>query len=125
MQINPEEVRYLFLTHAHDDHAGFLEEWMTKHPHTQVIAHQKALDGLRRGQNRFVGGCSTMMAYLFCQLMGNAARGAAMDRITVRALQRIEFRVIQADALQGSENRWHTFWQRPQSMQVGSSATAR
>ena len=69
MRINPKEVRYLFLTHAHDDHAGFLEEWMTKHPHTQVIAHEKSIEGLRKGQNRFVGGCSTLGAFLCCQLM--------------------------------------------------------
>lgn len=69
LSIRPEEVHYLFLTHAHDDHAGFLEEWMTKHPHTQVIAHEKAINGLRRGQNSFDGGCSTLGAYLFCQLM--------------------------------------------------------
>ena len=69
MHIRLEEVRYLFLTHAHDDHAGFLEEWMTKHPHTQVIAHEKAIDGLRKGQNGFDGGCSTTMAFLSCQLM--------------------------------------------------------
>ena len=69
LHIRPEEIRYLFLTHAHDDHAGFLEEWMSKHPHTQVIAHGKAIDGLQKGQNKFVGGCSTVMAYLFCQLM--------------------------------------------------------
>ena len=67
--IQPEEIRYLFLTHAHDDHAGFLEEWMTKHPNTQVIAHEKAIDGLCRGQNSFDGGCSTLIAFLFCQLM--------------------------------------------------------
>ena len=67
--IQPEEIRYIFLTHAHDDHAGFLKEWMTQHPHTQVIAHEKAMDGLRRGQNSFDGGCSTLMAFLFCQLM--------------------------------------------------------
>ena len=67
--IQPEDVRFLFLTHAHDDHAGFLEEWMTKHPHTQVIAHEKAIAGLRKGQNKFVGGCSTLGAFLFCQLM--------------------------------------------------------
>ena len=66
--IQPEEIRYIFLTHAHDDHAGFLEEWMTKHPSTQVIAHEKAIDGLRRGQNSFEGGCSTLLAFLFCQL---------------------------------------------------------
>ena len=67
--IQPEEIRYIFLTHAHDDHAGFLEEWMAKHPHTQVIAHEKSIEGLRKGQNRFVGGCSTLGAFLFCQLM--------------------------------------------------------
>ena len=66
--IKPEEVRYLFLTHAHDDHAGFLEEWVTKHPQTQVIAHEGAIEGLRRGQNSFDGGCSTLFAFLFCQL---------------------------------------------------------
>ncbi len=73
--IRSEEVRYIFLTHAHDDHAGFLEEWMTKHPRTQVIAHEKAIEGLRRGQNSFAGGCSTLMAYLFCQLMALIGNG--------------------------------------------------
>ena len=69
LRIRPVEIRYLFLTHAHDDHAGFLEEWMTKHPHTQVIAHEKAISGLWKGQNKFVGGCSTLGAFLFCQLV--------------------------------------------------------
>ena len=69
LSIRPEEVHAIFLTHAHDDHAGFLEEWMTKHPQTRVIAHEKAIDGLRKGQNGFDGGCSTLGAFLFCQLM--------------------------------------------------------
>ena len=75
LMIRPEEVRYLILTHAHDDHAGFLEEWMTKHPQTQVIAHEKAIDGLRKGQNGFDGGCSTLGAFLFCQLMALLGNG--------------------------------------------------
>ena len=73
--IQPEEIRYIFLTHAHDDHAGFLEEWMTKYPNTQIIAHEKAIDGLRRGQNSFDGGCSTLIAFLFCQLMALLGNG--------------------------------------------------
>ncbi len=73
--IRTEDIRYIFLTHAHDDHAGFLEEWMTKHPHTQVVAHEKAITGLRKGQNSFAGGCSTLMAYLFCQLMALVGNG--------------------------------------------------
>ena len=73
--IQPEEICYIFLTHAHDDHAGFLEEWMTRHPNTQVIAHKKAIEGLRRGQNSFDGGCSTLIAFLFCQLMALLGNG--------------------------------------------------
>ena len=73
--IKPEEIRYIFLTHAHDDHAGFLEAWMTNHPWTQVIAHEGAIEGLRRGQNSFEGGCSTLMAYFFCQLMALIGNG--------------------------------------------------
>ena len=69
LAIKPEDIRYIFLTHAHDDHAGFLKEWITKYPDTKVIAHEKAIDGLRKGQNSFDGGCSTMLAFLFCQLM--------------------------------------------------------
>ena len=69
LHIQPEDIHYLFLTHAHDDHAGFLEEWMNKHPHTQIITHRQAISGLRRGQNRFAGGCSTLVAFLFCQFM--------------------------------------------------------
>ena len=75
MGIRPEDVRYLFLTHAHDDHAGFLEEWMTRHPQIQVIAHEKAIEGLRKGQNSFDGGCSTLGAFLFCQLMALLGNG--------------------------------------------------
>ena len=75
MQIKPEDIRYLFLTHAHDDHAGFLEEWMTKHPRAQVIAHEKAIGGLWKGQNSFDGGCSTLGAFLFCQLMALLGNG--------------------------------------------------
>ena len=75
MQIKPEEVCYIFLTHAHDDHTGFWEEWMTTHPQTQVVAHQKDIDGLRKGQNGFAGGCSTLLAYLFCHLMALLGNG--------------------------------------------------
>ena len=73
--IRPEEIRYLFLTHAHDDHAGFLNAWMNDHPHTQVVAAPNALEGLCRGQNSFNGGCSSPLAYTFCQLMALFGKG--------------------------------------------------
>ena len=53
------DIRYVFLTHAHDEHAGFLNELMTKHRHIKVIMNPDSLPVLRRGQNSFTGGCST------------------------------------------------------------------
>ena len=39
------DIRCLFLTHAHDDHAGFLNELMQKCPHIPVIANPDSLPG--------------------------------------------------------------------------------
>ena len=50
------EVNYIFLTHAHDDHAGFLDEFLKKNPNVKVIIHPKAKDTLKKGQNSFEGG---------------------------------------------------------------------
>ena len=63
------DIRCLFLTHAHDDHAGFLKDLMIKCPHIQVIANPDSLPVLRKGQNSFSGGCSTLEAFLFCKCM--------------------------------------------------------
>ena len=48
------DIRCLFLTHAHDDHAGFLNELMEKCPHIQVIANPDSLPVLRKGRNPFM-----------------------------------------------------------------------
>ena len=67
-RIQPREIRYIFLTHAHDDHAGFLNEVVAA-TGAQVILHPKAIEGLKRGQNSFEGGCSSRLAWLFCQIL--------------------------------------------------------
>ncbi len=72
--IHPREIKYIFLTHAHDDHAGFLNE-MLEITDARVIIHPKAIERLRRGQNSFDGGCSSLLAYLFCQLLGVLGKG--------------------------------------------------
>ena len=72
--IPPKDIRYVFLTHAHDDHAGFLNEVLAA-TDAQVILHPKAIDGLRRGQNSFTGGCSSRLAWLFCQVLGLFGHG--------------------------------------------------
>lgn len=64
-----KEISYIFITHAHDDHVGFLRQLLNLHPHAKVILHPKAIIGLQRGQNSFCGGCSNRLALLFCKAL--------------------------------------------------------
>ena len=64
------DIKYVFLTHAHDDHAGFLNELLSKNTDLKVIMSNKSMPTLKRGQNSFEGGCSTLLAWFFCKLMG-------------------------------------------------------
>ena len=68
-------IKYVFLTHAHDDHAGFLNELLSKYPEIKVILHKRAVHTLLRGQNSFAGGCSSRTAFIFCRLMGLMGKG--------------------------------------------------
>ena len=72
--IHPEEIKYIFLTHAHDDHAGFLNDVLAA-TDSDVILHAKAVDGLKRGQNSFEGGCSSRLAWLSCQILALSGHG--------------------------------------------------
>ena len=72
--IQPKEIRYVFLTHAHDDHAGFLNEVLAA-TDAEVILHPKAIGGLKRGQNSFEGRCSSHLAWLFCQILALFGHG--------------------------------------------------
>lgn len=73
--IDFRQIRYIFLTHAHDDHAGYLNEILSECPDTQVVMSSKALEGLCRGQNSFHGGCTGRLALGFCSLMKLAGKG--------------------------------------------------
>ena len=72
--INPKEIRYVFLTHAHDDHAGFLNDVLDT-TDAKVILHPKAIERLKKGQNSFEGGCSNLLADLFCQYLALCGKG--------------------------------------------------
>lgn len=72
--IQPKSIRYVFLTHAHDDHAGFLNK-VLKITDAEVILHPKAVAGLKQGQNSFEGGCSSFLAWLFCKILALAGHG--------------------------------------------------
>ncbi|MBN1613124.1 MAG: MBL fold metallo-hydrolase [Deltaproteobacteria bacterium] len=48
-RIHISEVRYLFLTHHHDDHAGFAEDLRQTNPAIRLIVHAEAVDFLKTG----------------------------------------------------------------------------
>nr|UWI50646.1 MBL fold metallo-hydrolase [Clostridioides difficile] len=73
--IDIKNIRYIFLTHAHDDHAGFLNQILSKSPDTKVVMSDKALEVLYRGQNSFLGGCTSRMAIFSCQIMKLLGKG--------------------------------------------------
>jgi len=73
--ITLSEIKYVFLTHAHDDHAGFLNELLSKYFDIKVIISNHAMTTLIRGQNSFVGGCSSLVALVFCKFMGLIGKG--------------------------------------------------
>ncbi|MBN1883609.1 MAG: MBL fold metallo-hydrolase [Deltaproteobacteria bacterium] len=47
--IEPSEIKYLLLTHHHDDHSGFVVDLLEKNPETILIVHKNALEGLSSG----------------------------------------------------------------------------
>ncbi len=73
-KLDPKNIRYVFLTHAHDDHAGFLNDVLAV-TDAKVILHPKAIEGLKRGQNSFEGGCSSRLAWFFCQVLAFFGHG--------------------------------------------------
>ena len=73
--VEPGDIKLVFLTHAHDDHAGFLNG-VLELTDARVILHPKAIAGLKRGQNSFEGGCSSALAYFFCLVLALFGHGA-------------------------------------------------
>jgi glyoxylase-like metal-dependent hydrolase (beta-lactamase superfamily II) len=72
--IDLQEISYVFLTHAHDDHAGFLNDILAS-TNAKIILHKNALEGLHKGQNSFAGGCSGKLALVFCKAMSLFGKG--------------------------------------------------
>jgi len=67
--IKLSDIHYIFLTHAHDDHAGFLHEVISQTDAT-IILSEEAKERLLIGHNTWEGGCSGYIAKLFVLIMG-------------------------------------------------------
>ncbi|ABR49967.1 beta-lactamase domain protein [Alkaliphilus metalliredigens QYMF] len=72
--ISLDDIAYVFITHAHDDHVGFLNEILEK-TKAKVILHPESIKRLKTGQNSFDGGCSSVIAWSFCQMMKLFGKG--------------------------------------------------
>ena len=70
-----EDLDWLFLTHAHDDHAGFVND-LLQNTTAKAVASDKALEGLRRGQNGPGGGAPDQDGIDLCMKMVKEGRGA-------------------------------------------------
>lgn len=73
-QIAPEDIEYIFITHVHDDHVGFLNQLLEK-TNAKVILHPESVERLKKGQNSFQGGCSSKLAWIFYQTMKLFGKG--------------------------------------------------
>lgn len=73
-KIDPNELQWVFLTHAHDDHAGYLNE-VLRGTRARVLLHPLALERLRGGKNPDIGGCPNFRAGLACRALALAGRG--------------------------------------------------
>jgi len=73
-QIEISDISYILLTHAHDDHAGFLNQILEK-SNAKVIMHENAQERLVRGQNSFDGGCTSRLALIVCKIMKLLGKG--------------------------------------------------
>ena len=92
--VSLKEIKYIFLTHAHDDHAGFMNEVLAI-TNAKVILHPRAIEGLKKGQNSFEGGCSSRLAWLFCQILATFGKGEhKYPRLKEEYLDRTTFQTI-------------------------------
>ncbi len=49
--IDPSSINYVLLSHAHDDHVGFINDLVSLNPSSKVILHEKSIPLLANGAN--------------------------------------------------------------------------
>lgn len=70
-----DQIKYCFLTHAHDDHAGFINQLLLDNQDVKIIMSDRGVATLRKGQNSFIGGCTSKFALAFCNVMRLFGKG--------------------------------------------------
>lgn len=80
--LHPEQVKYLFVTHVHLDHAGGTAELLKHCPHAQVVAHPRAARHLIDPSKLVASARAVYGEARFDQLYGKIEPIAA-ERVTV------------------------------------------
>lgn len=84
-RIELSEISYVFITHAHKDHVGFLKDILDA-TDAKVILHPQTVSKLKRGENSFKGGFSNIFAFIFFRikrlLTGKSHRFDVIDDAT-------------------------------------------
>lgn len=73
--LSVEDISYIFLTHAHDDHAGFLNHILKRNPNTKIILSKKAMPNLEEGKNCFRGGFTSELSLFVCKVLKYMGKG--------------------------------------------------
>lgn len=75
-RISLDEIKLIFVTHAHDDHVGFLRE-LVENTDAKVVVASEAIDRLKLGANKVVPNCGMVGFWAqrtveFMSLIGNS-----------------------------------------------------
>ncbi len=72
--IDKTDIKFVFITHVHDDHVGFLNE-LLRDTDATLILHRESPERLLKGRNELIGGCPNLLAKLFVKSMNIVGKG--------------------------------------------------
>lgn len=67
--INIHDIKYLFLTHAHDDHAGFINEVLQQNGDITIVLSQEAFNTLTINNMAQADNATGIVAWISCKVM--------------------------------------------------------
>jgi glyoxylase-like metal-dependent hydrolase (beta-lactamase superfamily II) len=73
-RISFDEIKFIFITHAHDDHVGLLNE-LIRNTHATLIMHSESPERLIVGHNKYGGGYPNLLAKFFFGIMSLLGKG--------------------------------------------------
>lgn len=66
---SPNQVKYLFLTHCHNDHTGFLAQLLSYFPKASLILHKEAAERIKLGRNLKIHTATSKKVQKYSKLM--------------------------------------------------------